>query len=117
MERGAFRWLPLAGGSGKARIQDLVKRIAGGPAYVSFDIDVADPAFAPGTGTPAAGGLTSREALALVRSLQSQFGISTANVIGHATANAAPQFHDRLGWHNDHADWQTPEVRAFRKRL
>ena len=56
-------------------------------------------------------------ALALVRSLQSQFGISTANVIGHATANAAPQFHDRLGWRNDHADWQAADVAVFRSRL
>ncbi len=74
----------LAGGSGKARIQDLVKRIAGGPAYVSFDIDVADPAFAPGTGTPAAGGLTSREALALVRSVRD------ANVVGADVVEVLP---------------------------
>ena len=34
---------------------------AGGPAYLSFDVDALDPAFAPGTGTPEMGGLTSRE--------------------------------------------------------
>jgi N-acetyl-anhydromuramyl-L-alanine amidase AmpD len=45
-------------------------------------------------------------ALALVRSLQAQFGIPTASVIGPAMANTAPQFHDRLGWSNDHEDWQ-----------
>jgi agmatinase len=39
------------------------------PTYVTFDIDAVDPAFAPGTGTPAPGGLTSREALRLVRCL------------------------------------------------
>jgi guanidinopropionase len=39
------------------------------PAYVSFDIDVIDPAFAPGTGTPEIGGITTREAQALVRLL------------------------------------------------
>jgi agmatinase len=39
------------------------------PAYLSFDIDVVDPAFAPGTGTPEVGGLTSHETLGLVRSL------------------------------------------------
>jgi agmatinase len=39
------------------------------PVYVSFDIDCLDPAFAPGTGTPEAGGLTSREALAVLRGL------------------------------------------------
>lgn len=39
------------------------------PAYLSFDVDAVDPAFAPGTGTPVPGGLTSREALLLVRAL------------------------------------------------
>lgn len=39
------------------------------PAYVSFDIDSLDPAFAPGTGTPEAGGLTMREAQGMVRML------------------------------------------------
>jgi agmatinase len=40
-----------------------------GPVYVSFDIDGLDPAFAPGTGTPVPGGLTSRDALAFLRAL------------------------------------------------
>jgi guanidinopropionase len=40
------------------------------PAYVSFDIDVIDPSFAPGTGTPEIGGLTTREAQGMVRLLQ-----------------------------------------------
>ena len=39
------------------------------------------------------------------------------NVIGHAMANSAPQFHDRLGWRNDHADWQAADVAVFRSRL
>ncbi|MEP6629240.1 MAG: peptidoglycan recognition family protein [Lapillicoccus sp.] len=56
-------------------------------------------------------------ALALVRSLQAQYGIGTSNVIGHAMANAAPQFHDLLGWHNDHGDWQSADVAVFRSRL
>ena len=38
-----------------------------GPTYVSFDIDSLDPGFAPGTGTPEVGGLTPREALAILR--------------------------------------------------
>ena len=47
-----------------------VRRRAGdAPVYLSIDIDVLDPAFAPGTGTPEMGGLTSRELLALVRAL------------------------------------------------
>jgi N-acetyl-anhydromuramyl-L-alanine amidase AmpD len=56
-------------------------------------------------------------ALALVRRLQAQFGIPTANVIGHAMANAAPQFHDLRGWRNDHTDWAAADVAEFRSRL
>ena len=41
--------------------------LAGGPAFLSFDIDFVDPAFAPGTGTPECGGPTSAQALALLR--------------------------------------------------
>jgi agmatinase len=44
-------------------------RIGDGPAYMSFDIDVLDPAFAPGTGTPEVAGLQPREALAYLRAL------------------------------------------------
>jgi agmatinase len=44
-------------------------RTGDGPVYLSFDIDVLDPAFAPGTGTPEVAGLTAREALAFLRSL------------------------------------------------
>ena len=44
-------------------------RAAGGPSWLSFDVDVVDPAFAPGTGTPEVGGPTSREALAAIRAL------------------------------------------------
>ena len=39
------------------------------PVYVSFDIDCLDPAFAPGTGTPEVGGVTVREAQAMLRGL------------------------------------------------
>ena len=52
----------------------LVKRhlskLRGRPAYVTLDIDVVDPAFAPGTGTPQVGGLSSAQILDLVRSLR-----------------------------------------------
>jgi agmatinase len=44
-------------------------RVGDAPAFMSFDIDVFDPAFAPGTGTPEAAGLAPREALALLRAL------------------------------------------------
>src|SRR6266511_4457874 len=48
-----------------ARVHEVVR----GPAYLSVDIDVADPAYAPGTGTPEVGGLTSRQLITLVRGL------------------------------------------------
>ena len=55
---------------GIEEIVDRVRRRTGdAPVYLSIDIDVLDPAFAPGTGTPEMGGLTSRELLALVRAL------------------------------------------------
>lgn len=57
-----------------------VQAARGGPLYVSFDIDGVDPAFAPGTGTPEVGGLSSREALEVVRSLAG-FPIVGADVV------------------------------------
>ena len=55
---------------GVARVcAELRERIGARPVYVTFDVDAIDPAFAPGTGTPVPGGLTAREALALVRGL------------------------------------------------
>jgi agmatinase len=50
-----------------AAIARMTARLGDAPVYVSVDIDVLDPAFAPGTGTPEAGGLTSRELLAMLR--------------------------------------------------
>jgi agmatinase len=46
------------------------ERIGSGPVYLSFDIDVLDPAFAPGTGTPEVAGLQPREVLAFLRALK-----------------------------------------------
>jgi agmatinase len=48
---------------------ELVREAVRGPVYVTVDIDCLDPAFAPGTGTPEPGGLTSRELYALLRGL------------------------------------------------
>jgi agmatinase len=45
------------------------ERAGAGPCYLSFDIDVLDPAFAPGTGTPEIAGVQPREAVALLRAL------------------------------------------------
>jgi agmatinase len=48
----------------------ILDRVGDRPAFVSFDIDVVDPAFAPGTGTPEPGGLSAHDALAIVRALR-----------------------------------------------
>src|SRR5215470_17389236 len=57
-----------------------------GPLYCSFDIDAIDPAFAPGTGTPEVGGLTSYEALVLVRALVGQ------NLVGADVVEVSPPY-------------------------
>jgi guanidinopropionase len=53
----------------RACIDEAVALVGERPCYVSFDIDALDPAFAPGTGTPEAGGLTMREAQGMIRRL------------------------------------------------
>jgi agmatinase len=53
----------------EATAQAIRERIGDRPTYVSFDIDVVDPAFAPGTGVPEAGGISSNEALEIIRFL------------------------------------------------
>lgn len=55
--------------TGPATLAGMLKTIGDAPAYITFDIDVIDPAFAPGTGTPSIGGFSSTEALAILRSL------------------------------------------------
>jgi agmatinase len=62
------------------------QRVGDYPVYLSIDIDVLDPAFAPGTGTPEAGGLSSREALDLLRALQ---GLP---IVGCDVVEVAPPF-------------------------
>ncbi|GAA2314148.1 agmatinase [Streptomyces violaceusniger] len=57
-------------------VQQLTERIGKRPLYISVDIDVLDPAHAPGTGTPEAGGLTSRELLEIVRGLADCYLVS-----------------------------------------
>ncbi len=64
----------------------IAARVGDRPVYVSLDIDVLDPAFAPGTGTPEAGGLTSRELLAVLRS----FG--QLNLVGADIVEVAPAY-------------------------
>jgi agmatinase len=65
------------------RIRD---RVGDRPVYVSVDIDVLDPAFAPGTGTPEAGGLSSRELLAILR------GFADLDLVGADVVEVAPAY-------------------------
>jgi agmatinase len=67
-------------------IEAVAARVGDRPVYVSVDIDVLDPAFAPGTGTPEAGGLTSRELLAVLRSL------AGLNLVGADIVEVAPAY-------------------------
>jgi agmatinase len=69
-----------------ATVKKLRAVIGDGPVYISFDIDSLDPAYAPGTGTPEAGGLSTREAMELVR------GCAGLNVIGGDVVEVAPQY-------------------------
>ncbi|TXH41253.1 MAG: N-acetylmuramoyl-L-alanine amidase [Actinobacteria bacterium] len=55
--------------------------------------------------------------LALVRWLQYEYGIPTANIAGHGTANDSPLFYDRTGLRNDHTDWNAAEVGRFTSDL
>jgi agmatinase len=71
---------------GIARTIERVRRIVTGAVYVTFDIDAVDPAFAPGTGTPEVGGLTSYEAQELVR------GLAGLDVVGCDVVEVAPPF-------------------------
>ncbi|WP_028206173.1 agmatinase [Paraburkholderia nodosa] len=76
---------------GTQAVIDEVRSIVGNsPAYLTFDIDCLDPAFAPGTGTPVAGGLSSAQALAIVRALVD------VNLIGADVVEVAPAY--------DHSD-------------
>lgn len=64
-----------------------VKKIVGDmPVYLTFDIDCLDPAFAPGTGTPVCGGLTSDRALKILRGLQS------LDIVGMDVVEVAPSY-------------------------
>jgi agmatinase len=69
-----------------AVIRRLVERVGDAPLYVSVDIDVLDPAHAPGTGTPEAGGLTSRELLELLR------GLDGLSIVGGDVVEVAPAY-------------------------
>lgn len=68
-------------GSSTEEIARIIKNVVGGSkAYLTFDIDCLDPAFAPGTGTPVVGGLSSHQALSILRQL-TQIDFVAADVV------------------------------------
>ena len=72
---------------GTDEIVRMARAVVGdGPVYITFDIDGLDPAFAPGTGTPEVGGLTTREALAILQ------GLKGLAVCGGDVVEVAPQY-------------------------
>ncbi|MDC0612600.1 agmatinase [Vibrio sp.] len=78
---------PLANDLSVTDIVKQVKTIVGdNPVYVTFDIDCLDPAFAPGTGTPVCGGLSSDKILKILR------GLSGINIVGMDVVEVAPSY-------------------------
>lgn len=71
-------------------VTQIVEKVGERPLYLSIDIDVLDPAFAPATGTPEIGGFTSRELVGILR------GLRGLNVVGADVVEVAPAY--------DHAD-------------
>ena len=71
----------IAGAAARVR-----ERLGDAPVYVSIDIDVLDPSHAPGTGTPEAGGLTSRELLGILR------GLAGIHLVGADVVEVAPAY-------------------------
>ena len=70
----------------KKTLPMVKERVGNGPAYLTFDIDFVDPAFAPGTGTPEAGGFTGYDSLALVR------GLTDIEFIGYDLVEVMPAY-------------------------
>ncbi|MDR3564059.1 MAG: agmatinase [Negativicutes bacterium] len=68
----------------EAIIKEIHRVVGNGKTYISFDVDGLDPAFAPGTGTPEAGGISMREALRIIR------GLKGLNLIGGDIVEVAP---------------------------
>ena len=72
---------------GTKAVVDKVKAVIGNrPVYLSFDIDCLDPAFAPGTGTPVCGGLSTNQAFEIVR------GLRGLNLVGMDLMEVAPAY-------------------------
>jgi agmatinase len=74
----------------KATIGRIAEIVDDRPAYFTFDVDGLDPAFAPGTGTPVPGGLSTAQALSIIR------GLTSIDMVGADVVEVAPAY--------DHAD-------------
>ncbi len=71
-------------------VAQIRARVGDGPAYLTFDIDCLDPAYAPGTGTPVVGGLSTNRVLQILK------GIADLNIVGFDLVEVSPAY--------DHAD-------------
>jgi guanidinopropionase len=72
---------------GPKKVMEIAREVAGtGETYVSFDIDMLDPAYAPGTGTPEVGGFTTFEAQQMLR------GLRGLNIVGADVVEVSPPF-------------------------
>jgi agmatinase len=69
-----------------ATLQATRKHLGDNPVYLSFDIDCLDPSYAPGTGTPVCGGLSSHQAMQIIR------GLTGINIIGMDIVEVAPAY-------------------------
>ena len=73
--------------TGPVAVAKKIKSLLGdAPTYLSFDIDCLDPAFAPGTGTPVAGGLSSNTVLQILR------GLKGVDIVGMDIVEVAPSY-------------------------
>jgi len=96
----------------RGAVERIKTRVGNRPTYISLDIDVLDPAFAPGTGTPEAGGLTSRELLNILRAF------SEINLVGADIVEVAPAYdHAEItGIAAAHASYEIISAMASRHR-
>lgn len=88
-DRMGFTWLdaPWVHENGVARTVEEIKRLVGSnKAYLTFDIDCLDPSFAPGTGTPVCGGLTTHQAQSIIR------GLDGIDLVGMDMVEVAPAY-------------------------
>ena len=70
----------------EATIEAIEKRVGDAQVYLSFDIDFLDPAYAPGTGTPVCGGVTSHQAMSLMQ------GLGNLNMLGMDLVEVSPAY-------------------------